>query len=139
MSMEAKKRHEVILPDGWPLPKGYSNGILAAKGRVLFLAGQVGWTPEEKFNSEKLAPQFEQALKNIVVLVKKAGGQPEHICKMTCFCKDREQYLASRKELGKIWKETIGNHYPCMSMIFVVDLLDHPALIEIEAMAVIPD
>ena len=131
--------HEIILPDGWQTPKGYSNGILAEKGRILFLAGQVGWTPEEKFASDKLVPQFEQALKNIVAIVKKAGGKPEHICKMTCFCKNRGQYLASRKELGKVWKEIMGNHYPCMSMIFVVDLLDHPAVIEIEATAVIPE
>lgn len=132
-------KHELILPDGWPIPKGYSNGILAAKGRTLFLAGQVGWTPEEKFASDKLVPQFEQALKNIISIVEKAGGKPTDICKMTCFCKDRNQYLVSRKELGTIWKQIMGNHYPCMSMIFVVDLLDHPALIEIEAMAVIPD
>ncbi len=130
---------DIILPDGWPKPKGYSNGILALKGRTLFLAGQVGWDAEEKFSSEKLVPQFEQALKNIVAIVEKAGGKPEHICKMTCFCKDRDQYLASRKELGAIWKNIIGRHYPCMSMIFVVDLLDHPALIEIEAMAIIPE
>ena len=103
------------------------------------MAGQVGWTPEEKFESDKLVPQFEQALKNIVTIVKEAGGKPEDICKMTCFCTDREQYLESRKELGKIWKEIIGNHYPCMSMIFVVDLLDHPAIIEIEATAIIPE
>ena len=132
-------KHDVILPDGWPVPKGYSNGILAVKGRTLFLAGQVGWTSEEKFPSDKLVPQFEQALKNIVAIVKKAGGSPEHICKMTCFCKDREQYLASRKELGNVWKAIMGSHYPCMSMIFVVDLLDHPAVIEIEATAVIPE
>ena len=131
--------HQIILPDGWPIPKGYSNGILAAKGRILFLAGQVGWTAEEKFSSDKLVPQFEQALKNIVAVVIKAGGKPEHICKMTCFCKDRDQYLDSRKELGKIWKDIIGNHYPCMSMIFVLDLLDHPAVIEIEATVVIPE
>lgn len=131
-------KHEVILPDGWPIPKGYSNGILAAKGKTLYMAGQVGWTPEEKFASDKLVPQFAQALKNIVSIVRKAGGRHEHICKMTCFCKDRNQYIESRKELGKIWKEIMGNHYPCMSMIFVVDLLDHPAVIEIEATAVIP-
>lgn len=131
--------HNTILPDGWPMPKGYSNGILAAKGRTLFLSGQVGWTQKEKFVSEKLVPQFEQALKNIVTIVEKAGGKPTDICKMTCFCKDRDQYLASRKELGRIWKDIMGKHYPCMSMIFVVDLLDHPALIEIEAIAVIPE
>lgn len=132
-------KHEIILPEGWPVPKGYSNGILAAKGRTLYMAGQVGWTPEEKFASDKLVPQFEQALKNIVAIVKKAGGGPEHICKMTCFCKDRDQYLSVRKELGKVWKGIMGAHYPCMSMIFVVDLLDHPAVIEIEAIAVIPE
>ena len=130
-------KHEIILPDGWLNPKGYSNGILAKEGRTLFMAGQVGWTSEEKFNSENLVPQFEQALKNIISIVEKAGGTKTDICKMTCFCKDRDQYLASRKELGIIWKELMGNHYPCMSMIFVVDLLDHPAVIEIEAMAVI--
>jgi enamine deaminase RidA (YjgF/YER057c/UK114 family) len=131
--------HLTILPDGWPSPNGYSNGILAAEGRTLFLAGQVGWTAEEKFESERLIPQFEQAIKNIVAIVEKAGGKPTDICKMTCFCKDRDQYLESRKELGVIWKNIMGNHYPCMSMIFVVDLLDHPAMIEIEAMAVIPE
>lgn len=131
--------HEIILPDGWLKPKGYSNGILAEKGRVLFMAGQVGWSAEEKFASEKLVPQFEQALKNIVAIVERAGGKPSDICKMTCFCKDRDQYLETRKELGAIWKNIMGSHYPCMSMIFVVDLLDHPALIEIEAMAVIAD
>ncbi|MCP4459507.1 MAG: RidA family protein [Cytophagales bacterium] len=130
-------RHENILPDGWPTPKGYSNGILGAKGRTLFLAGQVGWTSEEVFESEKLIPQFKQALQNIVAIVEKAGGSREDICKMTCFCKDRDQYLESRRELGAIWKDIMGKHYPCMSMIFVVDLLDHPALIEIEAVAVI--
>ncbi len=130
-------RHQTILPVGWPSPKGYSNGILASEGRTLFLAGQVGWTAEEKFESERLIPQFEQALKNIVAIVERAGGKPEDICKMTCFCKDRDQYLESRKELGVIWKNIMGKHYPCMSMIFVVDLLDHPALIEIEATAII--
>ncbi len=131
--------HEIILPEGWPTPKGYSNGILAANGRTLYLAGQVGWTAEEIFESEELIPQFEQALKNIVAIITKAGGKAEHICKMTCFCKDRDLYLASRRALGKVWKEIIGNHYPCMSMIFVVDLLDHPAVIEIEATVVIPE
>lgn len=131
--------HHMILPDGWPKPKGYSNGILAASGRTLYMAGQVGWNVEEKFESEWLIPQFRQALLNIRTIVEKAGGKVEDICKMTCFCKDRNQYLASRKELGQVWKDIMGNHYPCMSMIFVVDLLDHPALIEIEAIAVIPD
>ncbi len=131
-------KHEIILPDGWPQPRGYSNGILAANGRILFMAGQVGWNENEIFTSEKLIPQFEQALKNILTVVEKAGGKPEDICKMTCFCTDRNQYLESRKELGIIWKKIIGKNFPCMSMIFVSDLLDHPAVIEIEAIAIIP-
>ena len=131
--------HDIILPDGWPMPKGYANGILAKQGRTLFLAGQVGWNEQEVFESDQLAPQFRQALKNIVAIVEKAGGSKEDVCQMTCFCKDREQYLENRKVLGQYWKEIMGNHYPCMSMIFVVDLLDHPALIELEAIAIIPD
>jgi enamine deaminase RidA (YjgF/YER057c/UK114 family) len=130
--------YKVILPAGWPTPKGYSNGILSGQGRMLFVAGQVGWNSSEEFASEKLVPQFEQALKNILAIVNEAGGSPEDICRMTCFCKDRNQYLSSRKELGKVWKDLMGNHYPCMSMIFVSDLLDHPAVIEIEATAIIP-
>ena len=130
--------HRNILPEGWPQPKGYSNGILAGQGHVLFMAGQVGWDENEIFHSELLVPQFEQALKNILEVLDHAGGKPEHLCRITCFCKDRDQYLASRKELGAAWKRIVGNHYPCMSMIFVVDLLDHPALIEMEATAVIP-
>jgi len=135
---EKTLNHVTILPEGWTRPKGYSNGILSPHGRTLFMAGQVGWDEEEIFHSNQLVPQFEQALKNVLAIVYKAGGKAEHICKMTCFCKDRDQYLASRKEIGKVWKNIMGDHYPCMSMIFVSDLLDHPALIEIETTAIIP-
>ena len=134
---ETTLKHEKTLPEGWTRPKGYTNGILAQNGRILFMAGQVGWDEKQKFHSTELVPQFEQAIKNIITIVHKAGGKGEHICKMTCFCKDRDQYLASRKELGKVWRRVIGDHYPCMTMIFVSDLLDRPALIEIEATAVI--
>lgn len=130
--------HTTILPEGWPRPRGYANGILAMHGRMLFMAGQVGWDANEQFHSEELVPQFEQALRNIVAIVESAGGSRTDICRMTCYCKDRDKYLAERAALGAVWKNIIGNHYPCMSMIFVVDLLDHPALIEIEATAVIP-
>jgi len=130
--------HEVILPEGWLKPKGYSNGILTAPGKLLFIAGQVGWDEQEKFLSGELVPQFEQALKNILAVLTKAGGKPEHICRMTCFCTNKQKYLETRKEIGKIWKNLFGNHYPAMSMIFVTDLLDSPGMIEIEATAVIP-
>lgn len=132
--------HQTVLPEGWPRPAGYANAILAKPGRTLFLAGQVGWDSKtETFASDQLAPQFEQALKNIVTLVQAAGGKIEDICKITAFCCDRPAYLAARPDLGRIWKSVIGKHYPCMSMIFVSDLLDHPGKIELEATAVIPD
>ncbi|MFQ5534581.1 MAG: RidA family protein [Sphingomonadales bacterium] len=129
---------DILQPEGWKPPKGYSNGI-AARGRMIFIAGQVGWDENEVFQSEELAPQFEQALRNIVTVLAEAGGEPAHICRITAFCIDKEAYLAARRELGKIWRRVIGEHYPAMSMIFVADLLDRPGLIELEATAVIPD
>lgn len=131
--------HHTILPEGWEAPVGYANGILARPGRTLYMAGQVGWTAQQKFTSAELVPQFAQALDNILAILREAGGRPEHLVRITAFCVDREEYLAARRELGRIWKDRMGRHYPCMSMIFVSDLLDHPARIELEATAVIPD
>jgi len=128
-----------ILPEGWKRPIGYSNAIESKPGRLLFVAGQVGWTEEEVFESEEIAPQFEQALKNILTIVKTAGGKPEHICRITAFCIDKPAYLKARPELGAIWRKLMGKHFPAMSMIFVADLLDTPGKIELEATAVIPD
>jgi enamine deaminase RidA (YjgF/YER057c/UK114 family) len=105
---------------------------------MVFIAGQVGWDEQQRFNSEDLVPQFEQALKNVLAVLAQAGGAPNHICRITAYCLDRPAYLAARSELGSIWKRLMGSHYPAMSMIFVADLLDHPAKIELEATAVIP-
>jgi enamine deaminase RidA (YjgF/YER057c/UK114 family) len=127
-----------ILPEGWKRPIGYSNAIESKPGKLLFVAGQVGWTEEEVFESEEIAPQFEQALKNILAIVKTAGGKPEHICRITAFCIDKPAYLKARPELGAIWRKLMGKHFPAMSMIFVADLLDTPGKIELEATAVIP-
>ena len=127
-----------LLPEGWAPPIGYANGIEAKAGRIVFVAGQVGWDAQQKFHSEEIAPQFEQALKNILAVLAEAGGKPEHICRITAFCCDRNAYLAARRELGAVWRELMGTHYPAMSMIFVSDLLDHPGKIELEATAVIP-
>ena len=129
---------QILLPPGWAAPIGYANGIAAAAGRVIFIAGQVGWDDQQKFHSEELAPQFEQALQNVLAVLAEAGGAPHHICRLTAFCIDRAAYLASRPELGRVWRTLMGKHYPTMSMIFVSDLLDHPAKIELEATAVIP-
>jgi enamine deaminase RidA (YjgF/YER057c/UK114 family) len=129
---------KVLHPPGWAPPIGYANGISVAAGRVVFVAGQVGWDAEQKFHSEELVPQFEQALKNILAIVAEAGGASHHICRITAFCIDKPAYLAGRRELGRIWRSLMGKHFVAMSMIFVADLLDHPAKIELEATAVIP-
>lgn len=128
----------VLLPDGWAPPIGYANGIEVPAGRIVFVAGQVGWDAQQRFQSEDLAPQFEQALLNVLAVLAKAGGRPADICRMTAYCCDRPAYLAARRELGTIWLRHMGRHYPAMSMIFVDDLLDHPARIELEATAVLP-
>ncbi len=128
---------KVLLPGGWKAPLGYANGI-AASGRLVFVAGQVGWDAQQNFQSEAIAPQFEQALKNVLAVVAEAGGKAEHICRMTAYCCDKPAYLAARRELGRIWQTLMGRHYPAMSMIFVSDLLDAPGKIELEATAVIP-
>jgi enamine deaminase RidA (YjgF/YER057c/UK114 family) len=129
---------QILHPSDWLPPVGYSNGISVAAGRVVFIAGQVGWDAQQHFQSEDLVPQFGQALKNILAILTEAGGKPSHICRLTAFCIDKPAYLAGRRELGRIWKSLMGNHYPAMSMIFVADLLDSPAKIELEATAVIP-
>lgn len=127
----------VLLPEGWKAPIGYANGI-EAEGRIVFVAGQVGWNAQQIFESEDIVPQFRQALLNILAVLKEAGGEAKHICRMTAYCCDKPAYMAARRELGAIWRELIGNHYPAMSMIFVVDLLDNPGKIELEATAVLP-
>jgi len=129
---------QILHPRNWLPPIGYSNGISVAAGRIVFVAGTVGWDANQKFQSEELVPQFEQALKNIIAILAEAGAKPAHICRLTAFCIDKPGYLAGRRELGRIWKSLIGSHFPAMSMIFVADLLDAPAKIEMEATAVIP-
>lgn len=129
---------DVLLPEGWAAPVGYANGIAADPGRLVFIAGQVGWDAQQKFHSEEIAPQFDQALANVVAVLAEAGGKPQHICRMTAYCCDKPAYLAARRELGAIWRKHMGTHYPAMSMIFVSDLLDSPGKIELEATAVVP-
>jgi enamine deaminase RidA (YjgF/YER057c/UK114 family) len=127
-----------LLPEGWAAPVGYANGIEVPAGKLVFVAGQVGWDAAQKFHSTEIAPQFEQALKNILAVLAQAGGRPEHICRITAYCCDKPAYLAARPALGRIWRGLMGRHYPAMSMIFVADLLDAPGKIELEATAVIP-
>jgi enamine deaminase RidA (YjgF/YER057c/UK114 family) len=128
---------KVLHPQGWAPSVGYANGI-AARGTLVFIAGQVGWDAAQQFHSEDIVPQFEQALKNVLAVLAEAGGRPEHICRITAYCCDKSAYLAARPQLGRIWRSLMGRHFPAMSMIFVSDLLDAPGKIELEATAVIP-
>ena len=118
--------------------KGYSNGMLAeAGGRVLFVAGQIGWDKDGKIVSPGFAEQFRQALANVLGIVKKAGGRPEHIGRFTIFVSDKAEYLASAKEVGAAYRELMGRHYPAMSLVEVKALLEPGAKVEIEATAVL--
>ena len=128
----------VLLPEGWAPPIGYANGIEVDAGRIVFIAGQVGWDAQQRFHSEDIAPQFEQALSNVLSVLAQAGGTARNICRITAYCCDKPAYLAARRELGGIWRRHMGDHYPAMSMIFVSDLLDNPGKIELEATAVVP-
>ncbi|MEO8309888.1 MAG: RidA family protein [Caldimonas sp.] len=128
----------MLLPEGWSPPIGYANGIAVDTGRLVFIAGQVGWNAQQRFESEQIAPQFEQALLNVLAVLKEAGGEARHIVRMTAYCCDKPAYLAARRELGPVWRRHMGGHYPAMSMIFVADLLDSPGMIELEATAVLP-
>jgi len=129
---------QVLLPPGWAAPIGYANGVAVDAGRIVFIAGQVGWNAQQKFESAEIVPQFEQALKNLLAVLHEAGGEARHICRITAYCCDKPAYLAARRALGAVWRKLMGTHYPAMSMIFVSDLLDNPGKIELEATAVVP-
>jgi enamine deaminase RidA (YjgF/YER057c/UK114 family) len=129
---------QVLQPPGWDLPIGYANGLAVPAGRLVFIAGQVGWNARQRFESEDLLPQFAQALDNVLAVLAQAGGEARHICRMTAYCCDKPAYLAARRALGAVWRARMGTHYPAMSMIFVADLLDAPGKIELEATAVVP-
>ena len=130
---------EILHPDHWARPIGYSNGVAVPAGRIVFIAGQVGWNAAQVFESTEIGPQFGQALDNVLEVLAKAGGEPRHICRMTAYCCDKPGYLECRPALGEVWRARMGRHFPAMSMIFVSDLLDAPGKIELEATAVVPD
>ena len=129
---------KILQPPGWPKPKGYSNGIVA-KGRLVFVAGQVGWNAQEKFETSDLAGQARQALKNIVAILAEAGAGPEHICRMDWFLGDVKEYNASLKDLGAAYRDVIGKHYPVMTAVQVGGFVETGAKLEIEVTAVLPD
>jgi enamine deaminase RidA (YjgF/YER057c/UK114 family) len=125
-----------LQPAGWPRPRGYSNGI-EAEGRLVFVAGQIGWDEEGKFRTVSFAGQFRQALVNTLAVLKEASAGPEHITRMTWFITSRDEYAASLAELGAAWKDLMGRNYPTMSVIIVSGLVEPEAKIEIETTAVV--
>ncbi len=129
---------KMLLPPGWPRPKGYSNGISAA-GRLIFTAGVVGWDEHERFPSHRLVDQFAQVLRNTLAILAVDGAGPEHIVRMTCYITDRTQYLDQRDELAPVWKSIMGANYPAMALVEVKALVERAALVEIETTAVVPE
>lgn len=127
----------ILNPAEWAKPKGYANGI-AAEGRLVFVAGQIGWTAEARFESDDLVDQTRQALRNIVRVLAEAGARPEHVVRMTWYVVDKKDYLARNADLGKVYREIMGKHYPAMTLVQVAALLEDRAKIEIEATAVLP-
>jgi enamine deaminase RidA (YjgF/YER057c/UK114 family) len=127
-----------LQPPGWAAPKGYSHGVSAA-GRQVYLAGQIGWNESQQLVSTRFAVQVRQALQNIVVLLAQAGGRPEHLVRLTWFVTDLGEYRAEVKEIGAAYRDVIGRHYPPMSVVQVVGLVERGAKVEIEATAVVPE
>ena len=129
--------HEFLHPRNWKQPKGYANGI-AAEGRIIFLAGQVGWNAEQHFDSDDFVAQTRQALANVAALVAAAGGTVEHITRLTWFVTDKREYLSRLGELGQAYRDVMGRHFPVMTLVQVVALVEDRAKVEIEATAVVP-
>jgi enamine deaminase RidA (YjgF/YER057c/UK114 family) len=129
--------HRLIQPDGWAAPRGYANGV-AAEGRIVFVAGQVGWNARGQFESDDLVAQIEQALANIVTVLRTAGGAPEHLVRLTWYLTDKSAYIARRQEIGQAYRRAVGAHFPSMTLVVVAGLLEDRALVEIEATAVVP-
>jgi enamine deaminase RidA (YjgF/YER057c/UK114 family) len=128
---------QVILPPGWPRPKGYSNGVVAS-GKMLFIAGMIGWDAEGVFHSDDFVTQVKQALRNIADVLREAGGVPENIVRMTWYVTDKREYLAASKEIGQAFREIIGAYNAAMTAVEVKALLEDRAKVEIEATAVLP-
>ena len=125
----------MLQPPGWKRPRGYANGM-TGEGRMVFVAGQVGWDGQERF-ADGLVAQVAQALRNVVAVLAEAGAGPEDLARVTWFVKDMPAFRAASAPLGEVWREIIGRHFPAMAVIGVRDLIDEGALIEIEATAVV--
>ncbi len=129
---------DILLPEGWPRPKGYSNGIATA-GRMIFTSGQVGWNENEEFEAKNLVGQVRQTLLNTLAVLKEGGAGPEHIVRITWYITDKQEYIDNLKDIGAAYREVIGRHYPAMALLEVKSLLEDGAKVEIETIAVVED
>jgi enamine deaminase RidA (YjgF/YER057c/UK114 family) len=130
--------NEILQPKGWAKPVGYANGI-AARGKLVFVAGQIGWNAQSRFETDDLVGQARQALANIVAILAEAGAEPQHITSMTWYLTDKAEYLANLRAIGQAYREVIGRHYPAMAAVQVLALVEDRAKVEIQAIAVIPE
>lgn len=136
--------HRVLQPQGWDKPRGYSNGVAAARGTLVAIAGQVGWTAQSRIVGEDFVDQVRQALSNVLAVLREAGGGPQHIVRMTWYVTDRHEYLAAGKALGAVYRELMTGaggkvYYPAMTAVEVSALVEDGAKVEIETTAVVPD
>jgi enamine deaminase RidA (YjgF/YER057c/UK114 family) len=127
---------QILQPSGWPMPKGYANGV-AAEGRIVVTGGVIGWDAEERL-ADGFVAQVRQTLSNIATILSEAGARPEHLVRLTWYVVDMDEYLANLKELGQVYRAIFGTHYPAMALVQVVRLVEKAARVEIEATAVIP-
>jgi enamine deaminase RidA (YjgF/YER057c/UK114 family) len=128
---------QVLHPKSWARAKGFANGVVA-EGRLVFVAGQIGWNAEQEFESDDFVPQVEQALANIVAVLTEAGAKPEHLVRLTWYVTDKREYLARLGDVGKAYRRAIGRHFPAMTLVQVTALVEDRAKVEIEATAVVP-
>jgi len=129
---------QVLLPPGWPRPRGYANGV-AARGRMVFVAGMIGWDVEGRFHSDDLVEQVRQALTNIVAVLSEGGARPEHIVRMTWYVTNKREYVAAYPQIGAVFRELIGSFNAAMTAVEVTALVEDRAKVEIEVTAVVPD
>lgn len=129
---------QILHPKNWKKARGYSNGVLA-EGKLVFVAGQIGWDKDQKIVTKDFVGQARQALQNIVEVLKEGGAKPHNLVRLTWFVKDKREYLGALKEVGEAYRAVIGEHYPAMSLVQVADLIEDGAKVEIEATAVIPN
>jgi len=128
--------NRTLLPEGWPRPRGYANGV-AAEGRMVFVAGQIGWDGEGKMVSSDFLAQFTQALDNVLAVVAAAGGGPTSVARLVVYVVDKREYLACQRDLGQAYRRRMGRHFPAMALVEVRGLLEDEARVEIEATALL--